>query len=318
MPIRHTLGRRFVKHESAATSKSRPTKRKKDEMMFIPISKTIQRFTANASFRSLVMYRESREGYFSSVEDESRYKIENWWKENDESFHIKLYSDEVDMCDGLGSKYSGQQKLLMIYASLTDIDPVYQSQLLFNFLVGIVRAEDVKRCGINRILRPIVDDIKLLEEKVDGPDDTIIKAGLFATIGDNLSQNGTCGLKESFGKTLHCCRFCLADLTQIQTLTEERLDLIRNPKEHGRQVSEIENADDVVHCLPRFAALYSILLRDEDIMFICKKVQTVEYNTDLIAYEEIIAEEYISIHPANIINHEIFHTESQKISYTSQ
>lgn len=245
MPIRHTLGRRFVKYGSAATGKNCPTKHKKDEMMFIPITKIIQKFAANDSFHGLLKYHDLREGIFASVEDGSRYKNDTWWKFNDESFHIKLYSDEVDMCDGLGSKSSGQQKLLMIYCSLTDLDPIHQSQLLFQFLVGIARSEDLKRYGMNKILRPIVNDIKLLEEGIEGPNDTIIKGGLFVTIGDNVAQNCHCGLKQSFGRTQHSCRFCLADLSEIRTLTEEKSHLIRNPEDHDRQVLEIENAEGV-------------------------------------------------------------------------
>lgn len=150
MPIRHTLGRRIVKCGSAATEKKRSVKRKKDEMMLIPLTKTIQKFAANESFHDLLKYNGSQEGVYAFVEDGSRYKNENWWKNEDESFHIKLYSDEVDMCKGLGSKLSGQQKLLMIHCSLTELNPIYQSQLLYHFLVGIVRSEDVKRYGVNR------------------------------------------------------------------------------------------------------------------------------------------------------------------------
>lgn len=243
MPIRYTLGRRFVKYGSAATGENRPSKRKRDEMMFIPITKTIQKFAENNSFRGLLKYNETREGIFSSVEDGSRYKNEIWWKDHDDSLHIKLYNDEVDMCDGLGSKSSGHQKLLMIYCSLTDIDQVYQSELRHHFLVGIARSEDVKRYGMNKILKPIVKDIKLLEEGINGPNETYIEGGLFATTGDNVAQNSICGLKESFGRTLHCCRFCLADLSEIRTLREENLNLIRNSVDHDRQVLEIENSE---------------------------------------------------------------------------
>lgn len=148
MPARITLGRRNMRYGSAALGEDRPTKRKRDEMMFISIIKIFQKFSANNSFCDILKYHDSRDGVFASVENGSRYKNEMWWRNRDD---IKLYPDEVEMCDGLGSKAYAHQTLLMIYCSFTDIDAIYHSLLHFNFLVAIVKSEYLKRYDIMKI-----------------------------------------------------------------------------------------------------------------------------------------------------------------------
>lgn len=244
MPARYTLGRRFVRYGSAALGTDHPIKRKKDIMTFIPIAKTLQKFAENDSFHNILKDHNSQDGIFSSVEDGSKYRNDVWWKDHVDSMHVKLYCDEVEMCDGLGSKANGQQKLLMIYCSLTDIDPIHQPSLLYYFLLAIARSDDLKRYGMNKILKPIVEDLKKLEESVDGPGNTYIQGGLYASQGDNPAQHFMCGLKESLGRTLHPFRYCMAALPDVQIMTEERSDLLRNPENHDRQVAEIEGADD--------------------------------------------------------------------------
>lgn len=240
MPTRYTLGRRFVRYGSASTGQNRPMKRKKDEMVYISLTNIIQKFAANDTFHSIIKYHDLQPGIYTSFEDGCKYRNDDWWKDLEESFHVKLYTDDVDMCDGLGSKASGQQKLLMIYCSLLDIDEIYQSSLLHHFIVGIARSEDVKRYGINKILKPILVNIKKFEIGVPGPDNTLLQGGLYATQGDNPAQNCICGYKEGFGRTVHPCRYCLAALSEIQIMTEENVHLLRNPQDHDAQVAEIE------------------------------------------------------------------------------
>lgn len=100
----------------------------------------------------------------------------------------------------------------------------------------------MKRYGLNNVLKPVVKDFKKMENGINFADGTLIEGSLFATTGDNLSQNGACGLKESFGRTRHSCRYCLADLDNIHKMTEEDESLIRSKEDHDRQVEMIENA----------------------------------------------------------------------------
>ncbi|XP_051165636.1 uncharacterized protein LOC127284290 [Leptopilina boulardi] len=131
----------------------------------------------------------------------------------------------------------------MIYASTLQLHPRYRSALQHIHLVAIVRSKYVKQYGLNNIMKPVVKDLKKIESGISRADGTLIRGTLIATAGDNPAQNAICGVKESFGKTKHMCRHCLADLSQVHTMVEEDESLLRNKEDHERQVRMIENAD---------------------------------------------------------------------------
>lgn len=241
MPKKCILGRRFVKCGSTRINQERPMKIKTDEMYFVPLSKVLKNFSQNPTFPDILDNHTPKDGVFISFKDGLKFQRQVWRHDNSHN-SILLYMDDVDMCDGLGSKSAGKQKLLMIYASNLEVHSMFRSSLLHIHLIAIVRSRDVKRYGLNTVLKPIVKDFKKMENGINYADGTLITSSLFATAGDNLSQNSACNLKESFGKTRHPCRFCLADLTQIRKIVEEDKSLLRTKEEHDRQVESIENA----------------------------------------------------------------------------
>ncbi|XP_051155173.1 uncharacterized protein LOC127277824 [Leptopilina boulardi] len=229
MPKKRILGSRFIKYGSAKTNEERSTKVKYDEMYFIPLSKILKKFCEQPSYPDIVDNHTSKEGVLASIQDGLKFKEEIWRQDN--SHHNILLS-----------KSSGNQKLWMIYASTLQIHPIYRSALLHIYLVAIVRTTYVKRYGLNSIMKHIVNDLKKIESVIHYLNGTIIRGSLFATQGDNLAQHSMCGFKESFGRTRHPCRYCLADLAMIHQMVEENRSLLRNQEEHDRQVEMIENA----------------------------------------------------------------------------
>lgn len=57
--------------------------------MIIPLTKNLQKFANNDSFHGLLKYQDTVNGIYSSVTDGSKYHNQNWWKDHDESFHVK-------------------------------------------------------------------------------------------------------------------------------------------------------------------------------------------------------------------------------------
>ncbi|XP_043467384.1 uncharacterized protein LOC122501736 [Leptopilina heterotoma] len=241
MPKKRILGKRFVKHGSAKTNEERPTKLKVGEMYFVPLSKVLRNFSKNPTYADILDNHTSKPGILASFRDGSKYETQIWRQDN--SHHnILLYMDDVDMCDGLGSKAAGNQKFLMIYATTLQVHPMYRSSLRHIHLVGIVRSKYVKLYDINCVLKCIVKDFKKIENGINYSDGTLIRGSILASIGDNLSQNCACGVKESFGKTRHQCRTCLASLKEMHKMVEEDENLLRNEIDHNQQVENIENA----------------------------------------------------------------------------
>lgn len=101
------------------------------------------------------------------------------------------------------------------------------------YLATLFDTQDLKTYGFEEILKPLIDDLKILETK--GIQLPFIDETLFGSIiqitGDNLALNGLLGFVESFSAA-HCCRFCLTNKEDIQSVfTEDGPGLILRSKE---------------------------------------------------------------------------------------
>lgn len=79
-------------------------------------------------------------------------------------------------------------------------------------LVSLFHSQDAKKYGIDSILKPFVDDMKVLEtEGIKVPFCEMPVRGTLAQItGDNLSIHSILGFMESFSAN-YFCRLCLID-----------------------------------------------------------------------------------------------------------
>lgn len=79
-------------------------------------------------------------------------------------------------------------------------------------LVSLFHSQDAKKYGVDKILSPFVDDVKVLEDK--GMKVSFTELPLYGTIaqvtGDNLGLNSIHGNVESFTSNYYCRR-CLID-----------------------------------------------------------------------------------------------------------
>lgn len=61
-----------------------------------------------------------------------------------------LYTDEIELCNPLGSR-ANKNKLLLIYYTLGNINPEYRSRLAAIRLLAMVKSKDLSHCGIDEI-----------------------------------------------------------------------------------------------------------------------------------------------------------------------
>ena len=62
------------------------------------------------------------------------------------------------------------------------------------------------------------------------------------------------------------------------------------------------------HPLPQFAALHSIIATDLEPIFICKKVQTILHDMNLMAYKVVIQNDFVSYTAQDLVTHNVFHS----------
>jgi len=86
-------------------------------------------------------------------------------------------------------------------------------------LAALFYTQDLKTYGFEEILKPLIDDLKILE--TEGIQLPFIDEPVFCSViqvtGDNLALNSLLGFVESFSAT-YFCRFCLTNKEEIQSV----------------------------------------------------------------------------------------------------
>ncbi|XP_028403161.1 uncharacterized protein LOC114525900 [Dendronephthya gigantea] len=158
---------------------------------------------------------------------------------NPKNIRLLLYVDECEIANPLGSK-AGLHKIGVIYCTLLNIPPRFRSSLCNCFLITLYNAADVKQYGFDPILKPVVDDITLLEREglyIDSEDfKGVVRVSVAQLTGDNLGVNGILGFVESFVSN-HYCRHCKMHRNEMQTSPTARPNQLRN----------VENYEEDLH-----------------------------------------------------------------------
>ena len=155
------------------------------------------------------------------------------FKTHPDALRIAVYNDDIEVGNPLGSK-AGVNKLTMYYYSILNCPN--RSNLSAIHLAMIAHSSDVKEFGHAKVLKPLINDLKSLEngvilmgqcEKVYG---TVVHLP-----GDNLAANETQGFVGSFSAN-HFCRFCKMHLTETRHICREDPSLLRNVDDHKNDV----------------------------------------------------------------------------------
>ncbi len=100
-------------------------------------------------------------------------------------------------------------------------------------VVALFHSQDLKTYGFDDILKPLVDDLKILETQgIEVPfSDSPLLGSVIQVTGDNLGLHGLFGFVESFS-AMYFCRFCLTSKVESQSVfTEDDPGMIFRTKE---------------------------------------------------------------------------------------
>ncbi|XP_064475128.1 uncharacterized protein LOC135389090 [Ornithodoros turicata] len=154
---------------------------------------------------------------------------------------VLLYTDELEVLNPIGPR-RGVHKLFVVYFSLLNLHPRFRSQTQHMHLVVLAKYKDVQRHGLHQVLRPMLDDLKMLCR--DGiqycKESELCTARVLvqAFCGDNLSLNKLGGFSASF-VTGRVCRFCIAQAKDLHSLTREELCVLRTNSVHKQHILAI-------------------------------------------------------------------------------
>ncbi|XP_037401191.1 uncharacterized protein LOC119265236 [Pygocentrus nattereri] len=230
-PVEPILGVRFdVRKNKTGTYSQVPVN---DTFTYVPILGTLKSMFSNKELcQSFQQVKLQEEGIYKDINDGSYFKKHCLFSKQEHAFQIQLYYDDFETANPLGSK-KGIHKLGCIYFILRNLPPKLNSVLMNIHLVTLFHSEDLKKYGFDPILKPLVDDLRILEtEGVQVPFSTApLKGSVIQVTGDNLALHGIFGFVESFSAA-YSCRFCLTDKTELQSVfCEDHTGLVFRTKE---------------------------------------------------------------------------------------
>lgn len=208
---------------------------------YVPILKTLELVLRHEEVQSYLSMTDSNESdVYKTPSDGSAVKNCEFYKRFPKALKIILYFDEYETVNPLGSK-TGKHKLGALYMTLANLPYHINSKLKSIFLVAKFNCKDLKngKVSFDDILKPVLEDVKILEEGVHLNND--LHHGSILTISaDNLGGNSIFGFVECFNAS-HYCRYCTADIGKCRKMIKEDASLIRNVEQYKKSYLQYKN-----------------------------------------------------------------------------
>lgn len=197
----------------------RPERNQNDTYQYVPILETIKNLLDHDDIFAYVLNNhKSTDGILRDFCDGDIYSANPLFRENPNAIQIMLFFDEFTAANPLGHQVKNY-KIAGFYMLLGNLPPKFRSQLHCIQLVALCQSSLLKRNGFSKILEPLINDLKLLENDgiVVSKDqiDHRLLGTVSVVIADNLGAHGLGGFMESF-TTLRNCRFCFIDKHHMQ------------------------------------------------------------------------------------------------------
>ena len=237
------LGTKLVRRKKGAKM---IIQQKEECFIYIPILKSIEQMLSNSRIKSFILKAPSfcEKDIYYDICDGSLFRNDNYFKEHRTALSIILYHDELEVCNPLGSN-AGVHKIDMFYYTLGNLTPKFRSKHCAVRLLAIANANLVKKYGIDKILSPIISDLKDLHDGVimDFNNKEVEMFGkVLICTGDTLGQHLWGGFKEGVGVAFQKCRSCYCDFEKMQTNFDENLYTLRTKVQYEKDCSRIEEA----------------------------------------------------------------------------
>ena len=154
-----------------------------------------------------------------------------------------MFYDELELCNPLGTHVK-KHKLAVVLYTLGNIHPKYRSTLRMINLLIAATLPVVEKHGLDEIMRPFVNDFKVLSEKgltvLNGGNEQVFKGGLLLCLGDNLGSNALGGFKQSFSFSFRFCRTCYVTRDTYKTMSNPSELELRSDIKHHRDCNLLD------------------------------------------------------------------------------
>jgi hypothetical protein len=227
--LEHNLGSQYYRTKfiedsfpfvSPRTCILNPEERKDMQRSFqyMSILETFILFNANSGYLRQIKVQQNTPSHdmIQSITDGEFYKTNPFFVDNPDAVPILMYSDAACLINPLNTGKTKTHKMTGFYFTFGNL-PVWNRSKVDPLQVAIYVLEvDLLKFGYDAVLKPLIDDLKKLEQGVviagrNAP----VKAGLALWIADNLGAHEVAGLSKSFSSG-HICRTCIITYAELK------------------------------------------------------------------------------------------------------
>lgn len=134
---------------------------------------------------------------------------------------IVLNHDDMEIVNPLGSRVK-KNKLSMFYFYIANIPPQFCSKLVSIQLVAIARSRDLRKYGVDKLLKDFVTTINELQcrgiQFKIGKSECLVYGTLVMVPCDTLAAQWIGGFKEGVGFAVKPCRSCEVTQTEAKKI----------------------------------------------------------------------------------------------------
>ncbi len=204
---------------------------------YIPILQSLQQILKRRDVVDSIVQNHRTQQYSEDCQEYRTFQDGKVYKENiffsgeELRLSLSLYVDDFEICNPLGTSRK-IHKICAIYWILNNLPPGSHSALSNIYLAVLCKTEDVKKFGYHRVLEPLIQDLRTLEQHgvFVSQLGKFLKGALQFVVADNLAAHGIAGFIENFSGE-YFCRFCLAKRSVIQTNEVRSGSFVRRSKE---------------------------------------------------------------------------------------
>ena len=238
-PWRIELSKGSVRDTRGDIGENRANKLASDSMMYIPIPEILEGLLSHPGWEKIQEEKsQGNDGILHCFSDGSAAKENELLQQHPDALPLFLYEDKMNLNDTASSR---PVIMSMYYISVGNLHQKAKSKLNMIHLVLVVEADVAKNYEQADIVRPIIQDLKRLEEGILLKNGKVVYAFLGALKGDNPAVQKLGGFKES-GSAKHGCRICI---DQLSTHVEEIASLLRTKDQYDEQVRLLSSATNM-------------------------------------------------------------------------
>lgn len=217
-----------------------------ENFQYVSILETLKRLFADENFKHVYFNyngnHQCKKGVYERYCCGQNYKDNEFFQSSKNRIQIQIYYDDVQLTSPLKTT---KHKVNAIYFIIRNLPPNFVSKLENIYLISLCDSELTNKYGINSILKPLVQDLKILETEgisvVYKDRKKSLEGTLVQSSFDNLGGNELFGYVKCFNANYYC-RICFSTKKMCKETAMEVATNLRSIQHYMDQVKKIRSS----------------------------------------------------------------------------